>query len=1073
MDAKTYSYYPILDNKQFNLKIFNKKEFNINKTKKRSTLDNIDLVTNQLCKFNLSSNQKFLKTFLSNKTPYNSILLFHGTGVGKTCSSISIAENFKDFVLSNNKKITVVLNPSIRENFKNNIFNIEKLKRGQVNEQCTKSSLLEEINIKKTDTYDNIERSITKLINNRYKFYGYIELSNLISYLKKFNRDIYIKKIKEIFSGTVLIIDEVHNIKDNVEGKKLPLYLKEIVSIADDMKLILLSATPMFDQANEIVFLLNLLLLNDNRPVISENIFENGKLTEEGAKILIDKSTGYISYLRGEHPLKFPRRLYPDIYNDKNMITNFPNKDINGINIPNSEKINNLKIFGCEMGRYQLDYYEQITVPSSDEAGSFNLNSLMASNIVFPDIKSTSIKQIIGDSGLTRIIKKKKGKYSFIDSKMKEMFIKKNIINYSTKIYNILNNIEQSEGIIFIYSRFLSSGIIPLALALEMNGYSNYGGSIISNGINHKKKYLLITGDNELSKNNYKKYLQIESKNKNGELVKVIIGSETAAEGLDFKYIREVHIMEPWYHLNKLEQVIGRGIRNCSHIELPFEKRNVLVFLYATIKPNNTETIDLKMYRISEQKQKNIAEVEYLLKINSIDCSINKENNRFIDTIYKKKFNVLTSRNTSHMMGLHDIDNSKMCNFRRCDFKCNPDIINNVDEYNNSTLDYKNVSDNIYDIKQFISQLFKYEFYYNLEILKDKFIIKYSEVYLNFLYYSLNDMVEKKDLLKDPYNRDCHLHKIGVNYIVKPANIMTQYSTINDLRTPPTKKIRYLNLSKISNTIKTKKNLSPSVLNIQNIINTMEQSKLKMIENNSKLNTGKKTKLISIFNSINIDNTLNLMYSYYDVKQKHVLIQDIIIKFMNNNLSDIESKTLFFLIPHLFFLEGNKIVRNKTTQIYGYKLVNNNNNVDYFIYKQNTFIPADKDAKMKILKYNDTIIQNENPSNNIIGFLINKKGKLYLKIKKTDQKSYSKLTDRLTGSICGNEGMKKDNIIDFINLINPQIYNTKDTIPNKDFLCLEFELYLRYNELNKTNGSRWFYTAEEAIERGFNTKISK
>ena len=168
MDSNTYSYYPILDNKQFNMKIFNKKEFNINRTKKRSTLDNIEMITNQLCKFNLSSNQKFLKTFLSNKTPYNSILLFHGTGVGKTCSSISIAENFKDFVLSNNKKITVVLNPSIRENFKNNIFNIEKLKKGQVNEQCTKSSLLEEINIKKTDTYDNIERSITKFISENY-----------------------------------------------------------------------------------------------------------------------------------------------------------------------------------------------------------------------------------------------------------------------------------------------------------------------------------------------------------------------------------------------------------------------------------------------------------------------------------------------------------------------------------------------------------------------------------------------------------------------------------------------------------------------------------------------------------------------------------------------------------------------------------------------------------------------------------------------------------------------------------------------------------------------------------------
>jgi hypothetical protein len=42
-----------------------------------------------------------------------------------------------------------------------------------------------------------------------------------------------------------------------------------------------------------------------------------------------------------------------------------------------------------------------------------------------------------------------------------------------------------------------------------------------------------------------------------------------------------IHIMDPWHHLNRLEQVIGRGIRYCSHIDLPEEDRNVLVFLHA------------------------------------------------------------------------------------------------------------------------------------------------------------------------------------------------------------------------------------------------------------------------------------------------------------------------------------------------------------------------------------------------------------------------------------------------------------------------------------------------------------
>ena len=53
-----------------------------------------------------------------------------------------------------------------------------------------------------------------------------------------------------------------------------------------------------------------------------------------------------------------------------------------------------------------------------------------------------------------------------------------------------------------------------------------------------------------------------------GNKIKIIIGSESAAEGLDFKNIRQIHILDPWFHLNKIEQIIGRGIRNCSHINL-------------------------------------------------------------------------------------------------------------------------------------------------------------------------------------------------------------------------------------------------------------------------------------------------------------------------------------------------------------------------------------------------------------------------------------------------------------------------------------------------------------------------
>jgi len=66
--------------------------------------------------------------------------------------------------------------------------------------------------------------------------------------------------------------------------------------------------------------------------------------------------------------------------------------------------------------------------------------------------------------------------------------------------------------------------------------------------------------------------------------------------------------------------------------------------------------------------------------------------------------------------------------------------------------------------------------------------------------------------------------------------------------------------------------------------------------------------------------------------------------------------------------------------------------------------------------------------------------------------------------------MKKDTIVEYINKIRSGTY-TEGSLPSKDLLCLELDIYMRLNELDsKTNNARWFYTAEEAIEREINLK---
>jgi hypothetical protein len=65
-----------------------------------------------------------------------------------------------------------------------------------------------------------------------------------------------------------------------------------------------------------------------------------------------------------------------------------------------------------------------------------------------------------------------------------------------------------------------------------------------------------------------------------GEVIKIMMITAAGAEGINLKNTRYVHIVEPYWHMVRLEQVIGRARRICSHADLPAELRTIQVFLY-------------------------------------------------------------------------------------------------------------------------------------------------------------------------------------------------------------------------------------------------------------------------------------------------------------------------------------------------------------------------------------------------------------------------------------------------------------------------------------------------------------
>jgi hypothetical protein len=233
---------------------------------------------------------------------------------------------------------------------------------------------------------------------------------------------------------------------------------------------------------------------------------------------------------------------------------------------------------------------------------------------------------------------------------------------YSPKFLEMLKNITNNERKLhLIYSQFRTlEGIGIFSIVLEANGYVQFKlkkeGGLWKLDIPEEKlgfpKYALFTGtesveEKEILRNIYngawdkipgqiRDYLLTQAPNNNhGEVISVFMITSSGAEGITLKNTRMVHIMEPYWHPVRVEQVIGRARRICSHNELEEAERNVQVFMYL-MKFTDEQLIpesaggmaskDLLERDVSKiNRQIPLTSDQHLFEISNIKESINKQ----------------------------------------------------------------------------------------------------------------------------------------------------------------------------------------------------------------------------------------------------------------------------------------------------------------------------------------------------------------------------------------------------------------------------------------------------------------
>lgn len=607
------------------------------------------------------THQELLLRFMK---AYDRCLIMHDTGTGKTCTACGPSESFKEEWF----KATIDYTNTYINGQPGNIRRVivftksetlEKEFRRQLVCKCTPYESYEQ-KIERANPGMGVERAITNNLDVFYEFQHYRSFGNWFA--KKGMEGIEVT-LRDLYSDVLFICDEIQDLitedwdiekRDKDQDKTAYNALFTLFHAVPNIKVMLMSATPMIDKVREIIPIMNLILPLERQIPID---FDLERATLEQME----------PYFRGR--ISFVRAL------DTGAIPEYQGEMLGGdyhTVVYKTSLISN---------SIQDEVYRRVNA----ERNSYEAKSRQASLFVFPDGS-------IGEEGMNNYFTfdKSSNWYTWKNEEILRQQNKPSLLanlnntddlrNFSAKYATMIELIEGEPGSHFIYFDFVKVGTDLFGMLLERFGYERFTGTTsafderVSGGktkycsasqdvgalkreITKKKRYAIITSTTDKPKNILD--LMNSPLNVDGEYIKVLLVSQVGRTGINVSNIRTGHLAGPSWNYSNTYQALSRFLRATSHVDLIEKialttnksvsdtKVTVKIFQHCLTDPR-TETVDVYLYMKSEDKDRSIKRIFRYMKQCAIDCQIHHRRN---------------ARST-------DIDGSPICDYQECDYKC-------------------------------------------------------------------------------------------------------------------------------------------------------------------------------------------------------------------------------------------------------------------------------------------------------------------------------------------------------------------------------------------------------------------
>ena len=434
----------------------------------------------------LMSYQAFVSNYINPNTPYQRLYLEWQTGTGKSIGALSIAMNFIKFYRQEQELKRAEIGSVFVIGFSDRVFKNELLRFPEFGflSRREKKRLDKLREIAATGSHADVERKndmITKIkkrfgnrkVNGFFKFYGYKAFVNRIFKTKPGvnlnelseegirkaiadGRITYNEELINQFKNSLLICDEIHNVYNSTEKNNWGVAIQAVLDKEPTCRAVFASATPINNQASEIVDLLNLLLPAKERLNKSDFFDKKGKLLPGALEKIAKLSRGRVSFLRDVNP-----KYYPSV-------------EMHGTEL---KQISYLRFVRCPMSKFHYNTYKKVYTGTLSQDSQYLVDFVLENPDPNSDIGLYQTNQI--KTALINAPQKWKEKIGLdfkdgyiIGDALRREYLGKYSAKYVAVLDQLHKVIKDKKGKVFIYHNIVHmSGVLFIEQVLRKNGF--------------------------------------------------------------------------------------------------------------------------------------------------------------------------------------------------------------------------------------------------------------------------------------------------------------------------------------------------------------------------------------------------------------------------------------------------------------------------------------------------------------------------------------------------------------------------------------------------------------------------